>query len=432
MATTRKQYIYKVYKSLRSQNTLWDVGKWNVDYWDRDPNPVGLKGIWSDDVLSDPSFSWGINSGPQELKVKLARKFDDFGEDDDVTLNNDVAVYCFDRQAPNGTRIYRGFISQYRAVADGAEEYIEVTLQGYGLLLSRQHLKDSNGYTALQYNSADPSEILKDIIDKQKAAGGEVSYTDSSIQATGTSVTYTFNLYSYKEALDKVLELCPEYWFWYIDANNRIYLKAKASTPNHNLYIGKHIGRMEATTDMEDVVNKVYFVGGTPAGSQQLYYYYERPSSISTYGVLSEKKIDHRVELSATAELMATKILDEKETARLQLTIEVVDNNGEDADLGYDIESFSPGDVIRINNLKAGEKTVTLWDKAKWNEDVWDATLAYTLSQSSQIMKINYTPDKVTVEATVGIPSISKRMEDFYRNFEASEVAEIPIKPTAG
>lgn len=432
MSTTRKEYVYKVYDALRDQNTLWDVAVWGADIWDRNPNPVGINTTWSDDVISDPRFSWGINAGPQELVVRLARNYDDFGEDDDVELNNDVAVECFDRDAPNGTRIYRGFVSQYRAVIDGQTEYVEVVLQSYSYLLARQFLKDNDGYTALKYLSEDPSDILRDIIDKQRDAGGEVKYTATSIEDTGTSVSYTFNLYNYKEAVDKILELCPDGWFWYIDTNNVIYLKDIAATPDHSLFVGKEISKLEAVTDMEGATNRVYFVGGTPEGEQQIYRQYDRISSITSYGTLAEKKVDHRVTLSATADTMVGRILDAKDTPQLRLFIEVVDNNGEDGDLGYDIESFKVGDVLRINNLKQAAKTRTLWDVAEWNTDVWDATLAYTLSQSSQILKINYMPDKVVLETMVGVPSVPKRMEDYYRNFEHDQVAEIPTIPTIG
>lgn len=432
MTTTKKSYVYKVYDDLRSQNTKWDTGIWDVDFWDRNPNPVGIITTWADDVISDPIFSWGINGGPQELRVRLARKYDDFGEDSDVALNNDVAVECFDREAPNGTRVFRGFISQYRSVIDGATEYVEVILQSYNFLLSRQYLQDANGYTALTYSSEDPAEILKDIIDKQKDAGGEVDYTATSIQSTGTTVTYTFNLYTYKEAIDKVLELCPDGWFWYIDNTNTIYLKEESATPDHQLFIGKDITRCEALTDMEGITNKVFFVGGTPAGEEQIYRYYERSGSISTYGVLAEKKVDHRVELSATADTMTDRILDKEDAAQLRLILEIVDNNGADEDLGYDIESFSVGDTVRINNLKQAVKTQTLWDVGEWDVDVWDGTLAYTLAQTSQIVKITYMPDKAILETAVGIPSVPKRMEDFYRNFEHQRLSEIPVRPTAG
>lgn len=432
MVTTRKTYVYKVYNPLRDQNTEWDDALWDASFWDRNPNPVGIIDTWADDVVSDPEFSWGINGGPQELVVRLAREYDNFGEEDDINLNNDVVVICYDREAPSGTRVFRGFISRYQATIDGQAEYVDVTLQSYNFLLARQYLKDANGYTALTYSSADPSEILKDIIDKQKDAGGEIDYTATSIQSTNTTVTYTFNLYSYKEAIDKVLELCPEGWFWYIDNTNTIYLKEQASTPDHQLFVGKHITKLEATTDMEGITNRLYFVGGTPAGSAQIYRYYDRDSSIASYGVLAGKKVDHRVELSATADTMAARILDKDAAAQLRLVVEVIDNNGEDADLGYDIESFSVGDVVRINNLKQGEKTLSLWDVAEWDTDVWDATLAYSLAQSSQIMKITYMPDRAVLETAVGVPSVPKRMEDFYRNFEHQNLAEIPVRPTEG
>jgi hypothetical protein len=414
MATTKKHYVYKVYNPVSG----------------RDNSVDNLIAVWSEDVISDPSFRWGINGGPQELRVRLARNYDDFGEDADVKLNNDVVMECFDREATNGAAIYRGFISQYCPVIEGKAEYVDVILQGYVFTLARLFLKDSGGNTAITYNSYDPSDILEDLIDKYRAAGGVVNYTASSIQATGTTVSYTFNLSTYKEAIDKVLELCPEGWYWYIDPTNTIYLKSEASTPDHKLFIGRDVSRLEANTNMESVVNALYFVGGTPGGGSQIYRYYSRTGSINTYGPLAQKEVDHRVTLTATADVMANRILDAQDTPKLGLYVDVVDNNGEDGDIGYDIESFEVGDVVRIQNLKQGTRTVSKWGEMVWGTDVWGAVLAYTLAEATQIVGISYTPDKVTLETAVGVPHIPKRMEDYYRNIDVARLAEEDLMET--
>jgi len=405
---SKKTYVYKVYESVEDQST----GK-------------VVKGIWNEEVISEPTFRWGINGSPQELRVRLARSYDSFGEDDDVKLNNDVSLECYDTDAANGVEIYRGFISQYRSVIEGHDEYVDIILQGYGFKLSHRYLQDSDGATTVAYLSWDPSDILKDIIDKQNAQGGKIGYSSTSIETTGTTVSYTFDLYSYNEAINKVAELCPEGWFWYIDTNNIIHLKQKSATADHAIMVGKDIVKVEGITDMEKITNRVFFVGEDP-----IYRRYDRDGSQSSYGMMAEKKVDHRVSVTATADTMSERILDREDTPELRMFLEIADNNGIDSDVGYDIESFDVGDTIRITNLKQPAKTQSLWDVMQWDVDVWDATLTYTLAAKSQIMNITYTPDKVFLETHVGIPEVSKRVEDINRNLDNYILKDVPSSPT--
>ena len=101
----QKLYLYKVYDSSGNFLTTWN------------------------DVVNEPTFSQSINYGNGEMTVELARTTKDFGETDDVAYNNEVKVYCFDRDTGStGILVYDGYIAKYNPIVDGHQEKIEVIL----------------------------------------------------------------------------------------------------------------------------------------------------------------------------------------------------------------------------------------------------------------------------------------------------------------
>ena len=387
---------------------------------------------WSNEIVSEPSFRNVINGGPGELVIRMARSFDDFGEDVDVKLNNKIELYVYDRQTPNGTLLYTGFISGYRPILDGVSEYLEITVLSYVAELEYYMLRTGGGDTRVQYASEDPSEIFKDIIDKYNDDGGTITYTDSSIDTTSTTVSYNFQTSTTREALDKVIELAPEGWYWNVDADGIIYFKNKNAVADHDFMIGADIQQMATWRRIEDLVNRVYFTGVTAEDESGLYRVYENSGSITAYGLHAMSKVDHRVSNTDTADTMANRILDAKKDPEIRTILTVVDNNGENEYRGYDIESISPGETMRIRNIKEATKTISLWDQMEWDVDVWDQTLATSAADVIQIVSVDYSPDSVKIEASSRMPEIPKRIEDINRNLERTQTVNNPDAPTEG
>lgn len=386
---------------------------------------------WASEVINEPSFRNVINGGPGELIIRLDRKFDSFGEDDDVKLNNSVELWVFDREQPNGVLIYKGFISGYRPVLDGNKEYVEVTVLNYVYELNYYILRDSSGNTRISYNSWDPSDILRDVIDKYRADGGTIYYTSDSIEDTNTVVSYTFQTYTIREAIDKIIELTPVGWYWFVDPNNIIHLKHRPAVAEHNFVIGSHITKIETWRRIEDLVNQVYFTGEVNEAQTGLYREYRNTGSINAYGRHAISKVDHRVSLASTADIISNRIIKEKKDPEIRTLAVITDSNGENANRGYDIESIQVGDMMKIRNIKEDVKTYSLWNKAEWDVDVWDQTLATTAADVIQIMAIEYHPNSILIEASSRQPEIAKRMEDIYRNLVQTQTVNNPDAPTS-
>ena len=387
---------------------------------------------WTDEVLSDPTFKMVINGGPGEMVIRLARKFDSFGEDYDVSLFNRIEVYCFDKDAVSGILIYSGYVSGYRPILEESEEYIEITLLHFVSEMSNISLRDGTGNTDVVMNSTDPSNMLKNVIGYYRADDGLINYDITSIDITGTTVSYDFKTYNIKEAIDKIIELTPQYWYWFVDANNVIYLKySDLLSAQHSFIIGRHVTKMETWRRGEDIINRVYFVGAETAGVS-MYRVYSNTGSITSYGIHATKVVDQRVSLTATADIIANRVINHKKDPEIRTTITILDSNGWDREKGYDIESIKPGQTMRIKNIKQGVKTVTRWDQFTWDDDVWDQTLSYSASDNIQIQSVEYHPDYVVLEASSRTPDIAKRVEDVYRNLEETQTLTTPGDPIAG
>jgi hypothetical protein len=381
---------------------------------------------WSPEVISDPDFKININSGPGEMVVQLARKFDDFGEDVDVKLNNKVQCFVVDNDNVNGLLLYTGYISGYRPVIDEVKEYIEVTLFSYVGELSRMILRDATGNTTVTYNSYDPSVMLRDIVDKYRAIGGNLNYSALSVQNTNTSVSYTFITNTIKECLDKIIELCPVGWYYRVDPDGTIYLQPKNVLSDHAFSVGLEVERLRTFRRIEDLVNRVLFTGG---GTPALFRKYENTSSQATYGLYEKKVVDQRVTVAATASTISNRILDNQKDPEIRSTLVVIDNNGP-ATRGYDLESVKVGQTFKIKNLKNSVSASALWDVAQWDVDVWDQTLANAAADVIQILSIHYQPDSIEIEASSRLPQVAKRIEDVDRNLQNSQTVNNPAAPT--
>lgn len=273
-----KSYMYKIYDP-----------DWN------------FLGVWND-VVSEFGYSQEINSAGSAIDVTLARNSDsasavydvladDSGDpiitDDSneiaaevdtvaaigagttVDLNLNVRVYEFSSNTLDveGDLVFTGYISKYTSQY-GTTENTVVSIFSYGADLDNWVLEDS-GQTRVQYFSEEPSDILKDVLDKFTANDGLIDYDGTSITDVSTAIggpwntSYTFNTNTGLEAVKKCLELAPTDWFFYTDlATNLLHFHPRPTTPDHLFYLGKHIHTLSLEKYMEDLTNLVYFQGG--------------------------------------------------------------------------------------------------------------------------------------------------------------------------
>lgn len=430
-SSSRKYYEYKVYSSTGTYLTSWT------------------------DVISEFGYNQEINTAGSAVQVELARNsetriqsFDtritqasdtriteasdtriattdtlfSSGESTDVALNNKVEVYVFyGRQAtritqasdtriteagdtrialdgaPNGRLLYTGFVTQIDS-RYGQQETTLVTLLSYGAKMDKLILENASA-TTVTYSSQDPTAILRNVLDKFTAAGGIPDYDSTSTTLTNTSISYTFKVNTYYEAIQKCLELAPTDWFWYLDmAQNIIYFRPKPVQTTHLFIKGRHINSLKLEQHIEALVNVVYFTGGPTAGVNLFNKYSDAPS-VATWGTYARKITDNRVTSDTTAQIISQSLIDryKNPTYRSQITI---------SDSVYNIEDVRLGELVTFANFGNDIDTLTM-----------------------QIVGISYKPDEITLQLDTLPPAVSKRVEDIKRNLNQSDSLNNPSSP---
>lgn len=429
-----KRYLYKVY--------------------DPDGNYIE---VWKD-VISDLTFTHEINTIGSSATIELARNSDTVGvsveplltedgqnllTEDDLTIlgaiesknqigsgssvdyNNRVDVTVFyggveplytedmesilteddeellaDMGAPNGRRIFTGFISEINSRYGGSETTI-VQLTSYGWDLDQFPITTADGKTTVPFLSKDPSQIAKDAVDKfmaDSSSYGTYTTRDTlSIDITGTVVSYTFRANTYKDVLEKTLELMPSNWYFRVGlGDNLVYYKERSVTPQHLFYLGKHIKSLDLKGSIINSTNRVLFTGG---GEPNLYIDRSEVPADRTRRTLKMMS-DNRVTVLDSAEIIADGAIDGSNKRLFRTTVEILTKQ-------YDIESISVGETVGFKNFGNEVDTFTM-----------------------QILGLTYTPDSVQLQLETKPPTVSKRLEDLRRNMTVNENQNIPDTPT--
>ena len=433
-AIQNKRYLYKVY--------------------DPDGNYIE---VWKD-VISDLTFTHEINTIGSSATIELARNSDTVGvsveplftedgqnllTEDNLTIlgsiesknqigsgssvdyNNRVDVMVFyggveplytesmesllteddedilaDMGAPNGRRIFTGFISEINSRYGDTDTTI-VQLTSYGWDLDQFPIMTSDGKTTVTFLSKDPSQIAKDAVDKFMADSSSYgTYTTRgllSIDTTGTVVSYTFRANTYKDVLEKTLELMPSNWYFRVGlGDNLVYFKERQATPQHLFYLGKHIESLDLKGSIINSTNRVLFTGG---GEPNLYIDRSEVPADRTRRTLKMMS-DNRVTVQDSAEVIADGAIDGNNKRLFRTTVEILTKQ-------YDIESISVGETVGFRNFNNEVDTFTM-----------------------QIVGLTYSPDSVQLQLDTKPPTISKRLEDTIRNLKVNENQGVPDTPT--
>lgn len=414
--------------------------------------------VWKD-VISELNYTHEINSIGSTTTVELARNSDsletttaplqteadttittedDFpllvatssrnqiGSGSSVNYNNRVDVYVYygsveplltedmldilteddeqilaDIGAPNGRRIFTGFISEINSRYGNSDTTL-VQLTSYGYDVDQYPITNVSNETTVTYNSTDPSDIAKSLVDRFELVSNleQVTYTErteTSIEMTGTSVSYTFKANTYKDGLDKVLELMPSNWYYRIGlGDNVVYFSERRTDPTHLFLLGKHIKALDLRGSILDAVNNVLFTGG---GDPALFIESKATPASRTRRGLSIIS-DSRVTVTGSAEIIADGTVEEKNKTQYRTSIEILTKQ-------YDIETIRVGDTVGFRNFDNYVDTLVM-----------------------QVVGLTYQPDYVQLQLDTKPPTINKRLEDIRRNLTVTENQNVPTSPS--
>lgn len=258
-------------------------------------------------------------------------------------------------------------------------------------------LESSSGGVGNQYLSTDPGLIVRDLMDNFNALGGEVTYTTSTVETTGTTVSYTFKFNRYLEAIRKSVELAPQDWWWYVRSSDSVlYFKPLPTVVDHTFVLGKHLTDLHLEYSLESVKNTVYFSGGDDGTGANVLVSVNDSTSVDNYGTWLATPADNRVTTEATATTLAESLLYQNKDPRFKTTISIPSTV-------YDITSIHIGQLVTFSNVNSLVDSLQL-----------------------QVMERKYTPDRVDLTLDILPPSVSKRIEDIQRNLEKEQTRDNP------
>ena len=322
-----------------------------------------------------------------------------------------------------------GGITSYDSFVGGTDYYVEngvSTSAGVGTGFT----VNINSIMPSSFSNYDPGDIISDILTK-----AATKITAGDIDLTGQVIYYVYNNTTARQAIDKAREYSLADWYWYVGADNLLNFKqANTTTPDHTLFIEKHILKIDTQKTMRDLKNEVRFIGGfydntvidvgppivlrPPTNSlytpnTQLYKIYQDAASIATYGKRSHVIIDKSVIDEDTADAQANKFLTENSEPAVRATVEVIDSNGDDSP-GYDIESLHPGDTVKIIDPRT----------------IDNSTEPYSLTQIFIIQTVQYDFDKATIELSQRPPWVAMTLQGQINKFIQTNNSSIPTYPS--
>jgi hypothetical protein len=409
-------------------------------------------GTWTD-VADDLRFSQRINTPGTTTTVKLSRSpnstkevranltteagepiitqdlerltvtyetNNSVGEDTDVDINYNVDVYVHYGEfgslvteagdslttedgdnlivaigAPGGVRVFSGFILDYESLY-GERTGVAVTLASHGAELANELVR--SGETIIVTYSSTPIETaLKSILDTNPQT---MSYDTASIEATGVSVTSKFQLNTKLEAIESLYDQTPEGWYWYGNvADNNVYLKPTATTPHHTFRKGYHVKEVALRRSMEQLRNRIYFVGGDVSGTSILKKY-EDATSQTSWRVGLQRITDRRYTVTDSIQRYATKQMSRYKNPIYTTTVTI-------SSARYDLESIKLGQIVGFDNFGN-----------------------FVDGLSLQIVGLSYTPTAVTLDLGEVLQAQHERIEELNEGLQGEQYLKLPSTPS--
>ena len=197
--------------------------------------------------------------------------------------------------------------------------------------------------TTTTYTSDDPvTEMFSSILTDYNNRGGAVIERD--FEATGLSLTYTFNQATIFDALKKAIELSPAGYYSYLDLGTaELDIKQQSTGADFTVVRGKDIHELEISLTIEQVKNYLLFTGGPTAGVN-LFRDYQDSESAAFYGLRTVPQSDNRVTNATTADAIGNSFIEENSDEVQETKITILNDS-------MDITLLTPGKTLGFRNF---------------------------------------------------------------------------------
>jgi hypothetical protein len=330
--------------------------------------------------------------------------------------------------------VYRGRIESFTPKVNDAGEKVDVQVLGLASLLSDDYIeflqfveqqpqKDAQRQRP-NNGAADPADMMRRVVNMAARQNSKFKlyYTSESIRATGTLAQYTFRDQQIRSCLDKIRTLCPSGWHYFISADGLVTLRGPEHAQTHYLRLGVEILEFQVEKSIRNLKNYVRVKGrqdedeNEPDGFGSINYITFDQESINKYGKRTLFIRDAQLTDPDTAKLMGDGRLDEVNREEQRATCKIPDEkaftNVTGSLIGYNIESFQPGDNIVVVDPVGGPRA-SYWDRIVWDRDNWDMSNDFRpLPTPVPIKTIEYRGDRAELALSERPPS---QVGDFSR-----------------
>lgn len=215
---------------------------------------------------------------------------------------------------------------------------------GSDLFFITTELRES---AVIPFGALDQGDIFKAIVRGYEQKVDWLGVRDDvmhlgTVERTGTTYPYTYKMSTVLNGLVRQQELGPATWYWYGSVNDSLlhYREIQLTDPDHIFVKGKHLGDIDIDFSIEDIVNHVYFTGGTPEGeTENLFKTKKNNLSYNNYQPGLASLVDNRVTLDDTADAIIKHQLDLNSDERSESEIELLDSN-------YDLNTIHVGHTV--------------------------------------------------------------------------------------
>lgn len=305
-----------------------------VKLYDQDMTFLKIVPAWI--ITKDIRIQETIDAGQWELTLDVNLPIDtDFFENAMF-----VKIYVNNSQWMQDLLIYTWQITQVQRQFSNDAENIRIVCLSLRALMSNVILRNSSQDPTFS-KTWDPADIMKFIVDYFSSIyPWLVSYTWTSIENYGSSITIQFDKISCQKAMTNLVRGLNYHLF--IWADGVVNYKAKPQTATHLLTYWKDIIQLTIPEDTENIENVVQ-VAYTINNVEYFTGIAKDQSSVDKY--MHKETIIERMDLpdQSSAELYRDEYLGKNKDAKKNITL-VVNSL-------YNIEYLHPWDTVKIRNL---------------------------------------------------------------------------------
>lgn len=273
----------------------------------------------------------------------------------------------------------------------------------------------------------DPGQMLRDLLDEARDSSRfDIFYDDDSIKNTDYDMQYTFRDQQLRNCIDKIRELCPSNWHWFVEASGRMTLRGPQHTMTHVLRIGREVMKYENDKTVKNVKNIVVVKGrqdedrSEADGEGSIRVEVRDEVSIQEYGARYLFFRDSNIKDFETARIVAQGRLEENNKVEELGRVVVIDEKDvlyvDSPVQGYNVEAFQPGDYVKIINTDSERAASRMyWDRAFFNQTSWEAGSLDIDNVGVPIKKVSYKGESVELELSERRPSATGDFEKLVR-----------------